>query len=1627
MDGDAAARRAETSGWRGVRLLRPHSKWLAAITAALIVLAMADMAVPYFLKLLIDEVFPMGGAEGGGNWGLLWFILPGIGGIYVLRNVLYYFWRMRALRMSEDVCFDLRKRLFEHLQKLSIRFYRSHQPGKISARLMDDTFKIQSFIQDKLPNLVRYLLEFQVLVVIIYLVNWRLALASSIVLPLHYWTYRRFRGPIRSSHSEAQENLATAHGNVVEQFLGIEVVKGFSAEERESRTFHEAIHASKESEIRSQRFHFRQKVMADLLVGVGTVMLLGYGAWEVRSGRMTGGSFLMFFWYVKMLYPAVLEVISGVGHLSRALASVDRVHEMLEEPADEASMSRTDGGAIELAGKIELQDVSFRYEETDSQPVLSHVSVVIEPGERVAITGPSGSGKSTLVSLFPRFNHPTSGRVLIDDQPADELPIRPLRNLFGIVFQEVFLFNASIYENIRYARPSATLEEVVEACRITGAHRFIQRLPDGYYTTVGETGGELSRGEKQRITLARALVKNPRVLVLDEATASIDSSGATEILESMIKRMRGRTVVMVTHDTELLHLVDRVISIDEGRVVYDGSPEEIPAELAARMNIPASPILEAKPGAGRRVWPRSSERTGNGFSGGGSGKSAGAGSSSRSGSFGPVMKEEGGADAAPGQRKADRTSTGGKGGGGSSAVGLLLAMGMTAALLLGNGGCHRSTKTERSISMEEPRISEGLFIEEDDEADLEQLVKALDDLTLDPSGLSADGVDANQLGRRLGGDRAMTSAADAGADAVAVQDDGEAWLPSGLAKSQSGVELGGVGLDAAPVAAPAGAVKLIELPEMSDVELSELIERTTLRLNVDHGYVRDGGGTLAALPVPPDRFREVAQVMRAEESGTHVMRFAFRRFMSQPPQLWVLGVKVDEAGDLSSSGDVEAVQPLVTELVTDLDAMRANLAVEELEAKLIQLSYIDAPNALSLLDGMGVTTLNAPNAVPEPPVFDALPYVVSIPDPKPENIGLIGQSGLASGEFGLSLTPSVASQLASETIASPMTQLMVLFHPAHPEQFSRVRMLIDKYIDRPARQIFIEGMVLEISEEGLKDLGIEWELNEGPISWRVGSLNQGVGDTANLEFDDLDFWRVFTRSFEWNWTLKIRTLIRDGKAEILSRPSVLTMNNRQSTIRVGQDIPIATSTEGTSGFSNKVAFNFKYLATGILLNIRPRINEQGSEVSMLIDTVVSSRVPNADLEIRSTEGEILASAPTVSTRRVQTYGRIRNNTPFIIGGLVARERSTVQDKVPLLGDLPLVGAAFRSERQESSKREVIIVLTPYVLPEESVVSRGLPGDDDRFDSFGNELFRDSYRIRAEDVFDLRFLFENRRLNRYRELASELMERNFRLAEHEPFKSFAGGRVPGEQILVVRMVYEVIKRLETGELVEPARIIFFEQQHMGGTGYDVRFFERTLAMLGGGTESGAFFRNMDGKALAMTYFYDRESEAAGRLATEPIPELRVYQCADRQAWAELLWRLNQPDAQGRQRYSVLIQTPEDVTRLRRALALKRIVTLNGGEGELSLRNFSIGKLLLIPDFKEGQVHVIDAEVARYFFQTEHYYAALIQRIEDRLTQLDAILRGPAGGLDADGPGTDLNGLMVPLDTSELLEPFEGELE
>jgi len=559
-----------TTVWHLSLMLRPYLPALLLALLLLVGLALVNMAVPACIGLLFNHVFP------DKLWWVLWSILPGILLVYILRNVLYLSTKYIALNIGEQVSFRLRRKLFQSLQARDLQFYRNRSAGQLSSRVMDDTFSIQSFVQDDLPKLLQSACLFTALMLVVYLLNWQLALVTTLVLPLHLVAFRVFKSPIGAASRTAQEKLSTTHGNLVEKLLGMEVVQGHGAEQRENESFVEAIDATRHAQLASKRLHVGQKIVADILIGLGTVALLGFGGYQVmrdHSHAMAPGTFIAFFGFVGMLYPTVSELMGAMAKMVRAGASMDRIQEILTS-SHTAHPGATWQGPVE--GNISFYWVSAR--RSGNTPVLKDVTLDIPAGTFCIVAGTSGSGKSSLVSLIPRFIEPSHGRILLDRMDLASTDTDRLRDAIGYVFQEPFFFNASVGDNLRYALPDATTEQLDRAATTTTADTLIQRLPNGYDTLLGEGGWDLSRGEKQILAVTRALVKDPRILIMDEATSSMDVA-TEQIAVNRIKHfMGGRTTLMITHRPDLFGYADMIVVLDHGRIIFHGLPDELPPD-----------------------------------------------------------------------------------------------------------------------------------------------------------------------------------------------------------------------------------------------------------------------------------------------------------------------------------------------------------------------------------------------------------------------------------------------------------------------------------------------------------------------------------------------------------------------------------------------------------------------------------------------------------------------------------------------------------------------------------------------------------------------------------------------------------------------------------------------------------------------------------------------------------------------------------------------------------------------------------------------------------------------------------------------------------------------------------------
>ncbi len=656
------------------------------------------------------------------------------------------------------------------------------------------------------------------------------------------------------------------------------------------------------------------------------------------------------------------------------------------------------------------------------------------------------------------------------------------------------------------------------------------------------------------------------------------------------------------------------------------------------------------------------------------------------------------------------------------------------------------------------------------------------------------------------------------------------------------------------------------------------------------------------------------------------------------------------------------------DLTIELEAQGKNEEIE-IASERLRLSYVDPVRCIELLKLYGVSVGSPSQEVDR----TKLPVVVPMPETK----------------FHETIPDHAKAFPKTET--DPINEILLFYNEQKPEETGRVRRIIREQIDLPARKIMIEAMVLEISSQALDELGVQWGFNSDKANGGnlVNKKLDGANDSlvlgqiaypAGSAQLDATVTNVF-REFD----IRLQALVEKGSAQILSRPSVLTLDNRMAYINVSEKIPVA-NTKFVKDYVSSV--DFREIMAGIELAVRPRVNDDGTEVSLQINASVSSPVPGKDVIVMGMNDQQLAQAPTLSVREVKTYARIANDTPFIVGGLIAKDSEISTKQVPVLGDIPILGNLFKSKTETGLKREVIIVITPSVLPEDAPVHAGMPKDEDAFDQFGYRLFRDAYRIRSEDTFDLRYLTENQSLQKLQKVADRIVQDHRKYNRIYPYNKFALGSVPGEDALVRRQIYEVLKRQRASEVLDAEKLIFFKPDDDVGSGFKVQFLAEYLE------EEAPFVLSEegDGRAIGLCFRLTRTSTQAEELLREPVPEIKIVDCPDENSWRKLLLESNAEKNGELEKQVIFLRHRKDLERLKTAILMKKIISLNAADYILKLKNFTRGRLLRMPTIREEDVELIDADVATCFYHSELYYSALQESLQKDFVAFRKALSG-----------------------------------
>ncbi|MCI8590475.1 MAG: ABC transporter ATP-binding protein [Clostridiales bacterium] len=465
----------------------------------------------------------------------------------------------------------LRALVFSKIHALSLAGVTKRPSGELIGRVNRDTRIIQKLLTNDLTNFIGQIVLFIGIGTIVFVYDFRLALFVLMPIPFILIFYRYFWGFMRRIWNKEWTVEHKASTILYDTYQGIRVVKSFGMEHREVQRYNSTVDDLEKLLIKNESTFRVIWPLIGFVAGVGEFFLLYYVGNRILGGTMTFGQMAQFSAYVGMLYGPLRWMAMLPRDLSREITSIVRVYEIIDEKSDVPEAENPVNTPIE--GHIVLEDVSFGY--NDGQPVLRHVNFEVKPGEMIGIVGKSGSGKSTLINLIMRMYEAESGRITIDGIDIKDYAQEHYRSEMGVVLQETFLFSGTIYENIAYAKSSAAREEVIMAAKMAGAHEFIMNLPDGYNTKVGEKGHTLSGGERQRIAIARALLHNPKILILDEATASLDTETEKQLQDALLKLMDGRTTIAIAHRLSTLRNADRLVVLDEGRVVEVGSHEEL--------------------------------------------------------------------------------------------------------------------------------------------------------------------------------------------------------------------------------------------------------------------------------------------------------------------------------------------------------------------------------------------------------------------------------------------------------------------------------------------------------------------------------------------------------------------------------------------------------------------------------------------------------------------------------------------------------------------------------------------------------------------------------------------------------------------------------------------------------------------------------------------------------------------------------------------------------------------------------------------------------------------------------------------------------------------------------------------
>ena len=549
---------------RLVTFIRPYAKQLILSAVLMLIASAASVAGPYFVKIAIDS------GLNAGNAVLLRYTLLAYLAVAVIQWVGTYF-RVKIMAwVGQAVIYDVRKKLFAHLQELSLGFYSRYSVGRVITRAINDVETLRDFMTWALLAIARDVFTLVLIIVVMLDMDVRLALLTFSVLPIMVIITILFRRASRAAYRKVRAAISWVNSVLAENVNGVRVVQAFSRQKQNYEHFRDYVNRYHlERAVTTARISSVFSPSVDMLGAIATGLVVWLGGTAVLGETISAGVLVAFILYIDRFFDPIRDLSRRYDALQSTMIGWERIMGLLDTPVEVRDAPEA-GELPSLQGEVSFDHVSFHYSD-DPAPILSDIDLLIRPGETVALVGETGAGKTTLVKLLSRFHDPTSGRILVDGHDLRTVTQASLRQQMGVVLQDPFLFNGSVAENIRFGRLAATDDEVEAAARAVGAHEFIEHLRKGYETSVEEGGVMLSVGQRQLLSFARALLADPRILILDEATSSVDTQTEQIIQKALRRLLKGRTSFVIAHRLSTITNADRIVVIHDGRIIEQGS------------------------------------------------------------------------------------------------------------------------------------------------------------------------------------------------------------------------------------------------------------------------------------------------------------------------------------------------------------------------------------------------------------------------------------------------------------------------------------------------------------------------------------------------------------------------------------------------------------------------------------------------------------------------------------------------------------------------------------------------------------------------------------------------------------------------------------------------------------------------------------------------------------------------------------------------------------------------------------------------------------------------------------------------------------------------------------------------